>query len=212
MTHNYNYNGQVLQDKYVLSVLKHKKNGFFLEIGSNDPKNINNSYLLEKDFDWSGVMIEYDAKWLPKYKSERSKSLIVINDATKVRYYDLLKSINAPKNIDYLQIDLEVIEGTTLKTLEILDETVFNEYKFASVTFEHDIYRGNYFDTREKSRYIFMNKGYILVFPDVKNGVEYPFEDWYVHPDLVDMDFINKIKTDKSLDYKEIMNIIDLNL
>ena len=191
MTHN--YNGQVLQDKYVVSVLKNKRNGFFLEIGSNDPKNINNSYVLEKELDWNGIMVEYNASWLPRYKDERSKSLIVINDATKVKYIDLLKSINAPMNIDYLQIDLEVDNKSTLETLEILDETVFNEYKFATVTFEHDIYRGNYFDTRENSRNIFLSRGYILVFPDVRNGIN-PFEDWYVHPDLVDMNYINHLK------------------
>jgi hypothetical protein len=30
------------------------------------------------------------------------------------------------------------------------------------------------------------------------------FEDWYVHPDLVDINLINKYKTDKSLFYKNL--------
>jgi len=41
------YNGQAEQDKFVLNVMKHKQNGFFLEIGSNHPIHINNSYILE---------------------------------------------------------------------------------------------------------------------------------------------------------------------
>jgi len=34
------------------------------------------------------------------------------------------------------------------------------------------------------------------------------FEDWYVHPDLVDMNFINTIKSDKSLIHHDIRNNI----
>ena len=192
--------------------VKGKKNGQFVEIGSNHPIIHNNSYLLEKHYNWSGILVEYDKSFLQDYKNIRQKSIPIIDDARNVKYRELLDSNNFNKEIDYLQIDLDVDNKSTLDVLLKFDETVFDKYKFATITFEHDIYRGNYFDTREKSRYIFMNKGYILVFPDVRNGVEYPFEDWYVHPDLVDMDFINKIKTDKSLDYKEIMNIIDSNL
>ena len=43
------YLGQAQQDKFVLNVLNEKKNGYFLEIGSNHPININNTYLLEKN-------------------------------------------------------------------------------------------------------------------------------------------------------------------
>ena len=39
------FNGQAEQDKFVLNMLKNKKNGFFLEIGSHDPVQINNTYI-----------------------------------------------------------------------------------------------------------------------------------------------------------------------
>jgi len=206
----HNYNGQVLQDKFVVSVLKNKQNGYFLEIGSNHPKLINNSYVLEKELNWNGIMIEYDNSWIPLYNLERPNSIYVINDATRINYYKLLKQNNAPKNIDYLQIDLEVCNRSTLNTLEILNQTIFDEYKFATVTFEHDIYDGDRFNTRLASREIFTNRGYILAFPDVRNG-PHAFEDWYIHPDLVDITYINKIKSNESLEYKEIMNILDAN-
>ena len=54
------FNGQAGQDKFVINILKEKCNGFFLEIGSNDPIEINNSYILEKKYNWKGIMIEYD--------------------------------------------------------------------------------------------------------------------------------------------------------
>lgn len=208
--YKHEYNGQIFQDKFVVTVLKNKPNGFFLEIGSNHPKNINNSYVLEKELNWNGIMIEYDEIFKPMYEEMRPNSTHVINDATKIDYVQLLKDTNAPSNIDYLQIDLEVSNRSTLTTLEILDNTVFDNYKFAIITFEHDIYTGDYFNTRQASREILLRRGYVLVFPDVTN-YPCPFEDWYVHPDLVDMNFVNKIKTERQLIYQQIMTIIDSN-
>ena len=201
------YNGQVGQDKFVLSVLNYKKNGYFIEIGSNDPIKINNTYLLEKDYKWKGIMVEYDNLWLSSYQEERPNSVHIIEDATKIDYSYLFKTNKVPTNIDYLQIDLDVCNRSTLDTLELFDKFIFDNYKFATITFEHDIYDGDRFNTRSTSRDIFIKRGYTLVFPDVRNG-ENPFEDWYVHPDLVDMNYINQIKTDKSLEYKEIMNLL----
>jgi len=47
-----NYQGDAKQDVFVVNVLNKKKNGFFLEIGSAQPKDNNNTYVLEKDFDF----------------------------------------------------------------------------------------------------------------------------------------------------------------
>lgn len=138
-------------------------------------------------------MVEYDSSFLNLYKIHRPNSIHVINDATKVNYLQILKDNKFPTNIDYLQIDLDVNNRSTLTTLELFDKTVFDEYKFATITFEHDIYNGNFFDTREKSRQILKNRGYISVFPDVLFKDNIVFEDWYVHPNLVDMEYINKL-------------------
>jgi hypothetical protein len=116
-----------------------------------------------------------------------------------------------PLTFDYLQIDLETNNGSTIRTLQKLNIEIFDKYKFATVTFEHDIYRGNFYNTREISRKIFLDKGYILLFPDVKifgEGFDNPYEDWYVHPDLISSEIINKFKTDKSLLDTDIINII----
>ena len=96
-----------------------------------------------------------------------------------------------PLSLDYLQIDLEVHNGSTIQTLQKLDNEIFDIYKFATVTFEHDIYGTNFDDTRLKSREIFKKRGYVCVFEDINNQGINPFEDWYVHPDLVDMNYVN---------------------
>ncbi len=186
------YLGQAQQDKFVLNVLKNKKNGYFLEIGSNHPININNTYLLESTYDWKGIMVEYDLIFLPLYKEHRPHSVHVINDATTVNYKNILEKNNMPLLFDYLQIDLEANNGSTLKTLQKLDNEIFDTYKFATVTFEHDIYHTNFANTRLESRKIFTKRGYVCVFEDINNHGN-PFEDWYVHPELVDMNYINNL-------------------
>ena len=80
------YFGQANQDKFVLNILKEKKNGYFLEIGSNHPININNTYLLETKYDWKGIMVEYQSEYLPMYKEHRPNSIHIINDARTVDY------------------------------------------------------------------------------------------------------------------------------
>jgi len=186
------YLGQAQQDKFVLNVLKNKKNGYFLEIGSNHPIDINNSYLLETKYDWKGIMVEYNSYYLPLYKQHRPNSIHIINDATKVDYKNVFEKNNMPLSFDYLQIDLEANNGSTIETLQKLDNEIFDTYKFATVTFEHDIYHTNFGNTRLESRNIFKKRGYFCVFEDISN-LRNPYEDWYVHPDLVDMDYINNL-------------------
>jgi len=194
------YSGQSLQDKFILSILKEKRNGCFLEIGSNHPININNTYLLEKMYDWKGIMVEYDNSFLPLYKQYRPNNIHIIEDATKIDYKAVFESNNIPLNIDYLQIDLEEDNGSTLTTLRNLDEQVLDKYKFATVTFEHDIYHSNIYNTREESRKLFNKRGYVCVFQDVNNCGN-PYEDWYVHPDLVDMKYVSYLQEKNSKHY-----------
>ena len=212
------FNGQAEQDKFVLTILKNKRNGFFVELGSQHPINNNNTYILENQYDWKGIMVEYDANWLNEYKAHRENSIHIINDAQNIDYKSLFLINNVPNNIDYLQIDLDVDNSSTLNTLIKIDEQLLNEYKFATITFEHDIYSSDnnndiWAITKQKSREIFTNRGYILLFPDVQlsSNSSYrgkqcgAFEDWYVHPDLVDNNLINKYKTDKSIYFKNIL-------
>ena len=202
------FNGQAAQDYFVMKCLNFKRNGTFLEIGSNDPIHINNSYLLEKEYGWTGYMIEYEPKYLPLYELNRPNSKYIINDATQVDYREISKTM--PTNIDYLQIDLEVDNESTIQTLRKINNEMMDNHKFATVTFEHDIYTGNHFNTRFESRRIFENRGYVRVFSDISDWEgKNPFEDWYVHPDLVNMDYINSVKTERSLSYLSVVNILD---
>jgi hypothetical protein len=195
-------------------MLKYKQNGTFLEIGSNHPIIHNNTFLLESKYNWKGLMVEYDNSFSELYNIHRKLSIYKISDARHVNYREILDNNNYPLNMDYLQIDLDVNTKSTLDTLILLNNTVLDKYKFATITFEHDIYTGNYFNTQEISRQIFIERGYVLLFQNVSvfwEGSYKPFEDWYVHPDLVDISLINKIKTNYSLPFERIIQSINEN-
>ena len=176
---------QAAQDLFVLKVLNYRSNGIFLEIGSNDPIKINNTYLLEKQYGWTGIMVEQDANFLPLYKEHRPNSEYIIQNAVTIDYNKVLEKY--PRDIEYLQIDLDVENFSTLNTLLKLNDTVFKTHRFAVITFEHDVYKGDYFRTRDISRMILKDLGYVLLFPDVS-----AFEDWWVHPELVDPRVLTK--------------------
>ncbi len=138
-------------------------------------------------------MVEYDPAFLPLYKEHRPNSTHIINDATQVNYKNVFENVQMPFTVDYLQIDLEADNGSTINTLLKLDNEIFDTYKFATVTFEHDFYHTNFANTRLTSRNIFEKRGYIRVFSDINNQGINPYEDWYVHPDLVDMNYVNSL-------------------
>ena len=145
-------------------------------------------------------MIEMDSNYLSLYKKYRNNSIHIINDATKIDYLELFKKYKLKNHLDYLQIDLEVENESTMKVLELFDKNIFDKYKFATITFEHDIYQKIkkkneiYEYTRQKSREIFKKHGYICIFKDIHKGNNRRvFEDWYIHPDLVDGDYISNI-------------------
>lgn len=77
------YLGQANQDKFILNILKEKRNGFFLEIGSTQ-------------YDWKGIMVEYESSFLPSYIEHRPNSIHLINDATTIDYKNGFETNNAP--------------------------------------------------------------------------------------------------------------------
>jgi hypothetical protein len=207
------FNGQAAQDYFVRHMVREKRGGTFVEIGSNHPVRINNTIRLEADLGWRGIMVEYDPDFLPLYQDYRPTAHHIIADATAVDFAKEFKAAAMPADIDYLQVDLEVSNGSTLKALMNLDEQVMDNHRFAVVTFEHDVYCNVDNVTRSKSREIFAKRGYMRVFSDISND-GLPYEDWYVHPDLVDMDIVRAIQqpTSEGLDWINVVKRIDTYL
>ena len=125
-----NYFSQAGQDLFVLEMLHNKKYGFYIEIGGADPFESNNTFLLEKDFSWKGISIEFDKSLAARYSSMRNNPCFC-HDATTYDYGGVAKLLNFPTQIDYLSVDIDPAENTYLA----LNKCPFDKYRFSVVTF-----------------------------------------------------------------------------
>ena len=204
---------QVYQDMFILSILDGKRNGTFLEVGGCDPHWGNNTATLEQDFNWKGVSIELNDKYAESYRKARPKTVLYNQDAITTDYRSLLKNHFDDKVIDYLQMDID----PPINTLKCLYEIPFDEYKFRIITYEHDYKTDMTREIKEKSREFLRSKGYMLVVDDVSPDGYWDFEDWWVHPDLVDPELVKKMmsvtgKTKSADDYIFAKETIELEL
>ena len=181
---------QTLQDLFVLCMTNGKRDGTYLEIGCAEPYKNNNTALLETEFDWFGVSIDINREVVEEFTNTR-ENLVFCLDATKIDYAKFIKKVGLSRDIDYLQVDCE----PPARTFEILQMIPFDEYRFATITFEHDYYADK--SIREKSREFLRSKGYVLVASDIAFNTTNSYEDWWAHPELVDSEILARM-TDTS--------------
>lgn len=75
------------QDLFVLSEIGFKKNGFFVEFGATNGIDLSNTYLLEKEFGWTGILAEPARCWHESLRNNRSAAVetkCVWEDSTSV--------------------------------------------------------------------------------------------------------------------------------
>jgi len=62
---------QFRQDLFVLSHLQFKENGYFVEFGATNGIDLSNSYLLETEFSWRGLLVEPAKSWHKSLRKNR---------------------------------------------------------------------------------------------------------------------------------------------
>ena len=62
---------QICQDWFVLESLNYKKNGYFVEIGAASGVELSNTFLLEKKYEWDGILSEPSPGWKDSLESNR---------------------------------------------------------------------------------------------------------------------------------------------
>lgn len=194
---------QVYQDMFVLSMTDGKQNGTFVEIGGAQPYHNNNTALLETNYGWKGISVELNDEYANEYQQARPNVNLYHTDATKLNYFKVFKENFDTSTIDYLQLDIEPAKNT----FEVLLSIPFDDYKFKVITYEHDYYVDITKSFRNKSRRYLKSMGYELVVNDISTDGVSTFEDWWVHPDLVDREILSKMK-DAGDNVKKIENYI----
>jgi len=162
----------------------------YLEIGAGHPKLGSNTYLLES-YGWRGISVEIDPALVALFQSER-KNKIHLANAIGFDYLNALNEIARDGFIGYLQIDID----PSIQSLKTLMNIPFDSYKFAAITFEHDVYRSSRSIKKAQRRYL-QSFGYVLLAKDVKFNAIFSYEDWWVHPDLVDLNLLSNFQSSR---------------
>lgn len=178
---------QSYQDMFVLSATNGKQKGRYLEIGCAEPFKNNNTALLETGFGWSGISIDINKVVVDEFKAERN-NLVYCLDATKIDYLKFLNDQGFTGDFDYLQIDCDPPKYS----LDILKRIPFDHYKFATITFEHDYYVDQ--TIRDQSRKFLQSKGYVLTAGDIAYNRIHSYEDWWIHPELIDINIQKQLQ------------------
>ena len=168
------------QESFVISMTKEKTNGFYVELGSGDPYRENNTALLESEFGWKGLPLEIEKSVAEDYNASSRTNKCINANALKFDYKTYFEENDFPKNIDFLQIDIDGHDsGNCLLALVALPML---EYRFSVIIIEHDLCE-NYkrASMRDAQREILSSLGYKLI--GQTNS-----EDWWIDPKQIDND------------------------
>ena len=160
---------------FALRFLNDKTDGTFVEVGACDWLHNNNTYVLEKEFNWHGVAIDIRENFTKSYNLNR-KSECILGDAMSFNWEKYFEENNFPKRIDYLQIDID--KDPPYANLLALMNMPLSRYRFSTITLEHCANMDTrLLKMRDLQREILYSYGYIIV----AAGYD---EDWWIDSQL----------------------------
>jgi len=89
------FKSQHKQDEFIINYFKGKKDGIFLDVGAHDGETLSNTYVLEKEFGWSGMCFEPMAHEFEKLNESRNS----------INYNCALYSTNGTETFTMLDYD-----------------------------------------------------------------------------------------------------------
>lgn len=196
---------QLKQDLFVLLQANFKHNGYFVEFGATNGLELSNSYLLEKEFGWSGILAEPAKVWHEELQKNRqcniefdcvwseSNCTLDFNEVSEAE----LSTVTEFNNNDWASKNRQTGVGYQVNTISLVDllkkynapkvidylsiDTEGSEYRILS-HFDFDAYQfrvitceHNFTSSREKIYDLLTSKGYIRKFPGLSK-----WDDWYV--------------------------------
>jgi FkbM family methyltransferase len=134
MSRNYAVNfqsvqSQLLQEIFVISTLAGKSNGYFVEAGASDGIDCSNTFLLEKEFGWSGILIEPSV--LAYQKLDENRAATSVNAALwseselQLSFTQTispgLSTLSSFRESDFLSADRKVLAEYKVPTITLVD-------------------------------------------------------------------------------------------
>jgi FkbM family methyltransferase len=203
-----NSRSQLRQDLFVLSELGFKRSGFFVEFGATNGIDLSNTYLLEKEFGWGGILAEPAKRWLKDLRDNRnslietdcvwrdSNSILTFNEVDSGEYstiasygssdiYRRIRKRGKTYNVKTISLEDLLDKHHAPAKIDYLSiDTEGSEYEILS-NFNFDKYQikiitceHNFTPAREKIFSLLTQNGYVRKFEKFSR-----FDDWYVRTD-----------------------------
>lgn len=196
---------QFWQDLFVLAQLDRKRNGYFVDFGATDGVHLSNTYLLEREYGWTGIVAEPARCWHGPLQANRtchvetdcvwkqSGQSLAFNE-TSAAVFSTLSDFSATDLHAARRKNGTVYDVKTISLLDLLQkynaprmmdylsiDTEGSEYEILS-HFDFDRYsfrvitcEHNYTSMREKLSELLSSKGYERKFEQFS-----ACDDWYV--------------------------------
>jgi FkbM family methyltransferase len=201
---------QLNQDLFVLSQLNFKKGGYFVEFGATDGVELSNTYLLEMEFDWSGILAEPAKYWHKKLKDNRKANIeysCVWKNTGSVLSFNEIEIPELSTLLDFSSNDShhssrkrgKTYEVKTISLLNLLQkynapkiidylslDTEGSEYEilenfdFSEYQFRIITCEHNFTPMRDKINNLLTRNGYKRVLSTISE-----FDDWYIKESLI---------------------------
>jgi FkbM family methyltransferase len=196
---------QIRQDLFVISELNLKQNGYFVEFGATNGVDLSNTFLLEKEFNWSGILAEPAKHWQVDLANNRncnierlcvwknSGDFISFAEAeikelsTISQFSDLDKHGKSRKHSDVYRVETISLNDLLLKfdAPKLIDylsiDTEGSEFEilqtvdFKTWNFRVITVEHNFSENRERIFHLLSENGYKRKFEEISL-----WDDWYV--------------------------------
>ena len=197
---------QLRQDIFVLNETNFKKGGFFIEFGAANGVSNSNTFLLEKKFNWKGILVEPAKSFYKELKRKRNcyiENKIVYKDSkSKLIFYESynpeLSTINLSNNHnrDFIRskYELETISLNDLlrkynmpKIIDYLsidtegsEFDILNKFNFKEFKFRIITCEHNFGFNRKKVFNLLSKNNYTRKFSEISL-----FDDWYINKSII---------------------------
>ncbi len=196
---------QLGQDAFALIANNYKRDGFFVEFGATNGIDLSNSFLLEKNFGWRGIVAEPSPAWHSALYENRDCFIepnCVWKESGEKLEFDVVERGEFSTLTQFSAGDMhsekrKKSERILVETISLLDllkkydapsrvdylsvDTEGSEFDILSV-FDFDEYRfgcitveHNFTPQRSKIHDLLVKYGYKRVFPNLSR-----FDDWYI--------------------------------
>ncbi len=196
---------QLRQDIFVLSELNYKRNGYFIEFGATNGIDLSNTYLLETEYGWSGILAEPAKIWHADLDKNRKAQIdkrcvwkhtgesLFFNETN----YAELSTIDSLSSSDYHAKAREGGKKYSVQTISLVDllseyqapeeidylsiDTegsefdILENFDFQRYKFKIITCEHNYSPMREKLNSLFQKNGYRKKYEQISQ-----FDDWWV--------------------------------